>query len=69
MPGHGADTTTIRYLGLKDENLKQAGDILASKYRAPVDTVNDRNRVQSVPESVPEVFKTVLGLTTERAVI
>ena len=54
MLGHGAVTTTIRYLGLKDENLKQAGDILASKYRAPAEEENVRNRVQSVPESVPQ---------------
>jgi integrase len=54
MLGHGAVTTTIRYLGLKDENLKQAGDLLAAKYRPPVDIGNIRNRVESVPESVPQ---------------
>jgi len=53
MLGHGAVTTTIRYLGLKDENLKEAGDLLASKYSAPVE--NGANPVQSVPESVPTV--------------
>ena len=37
MLGHAAVTTTIRYLGLKDENLKQAGDLLATKYRPPVE--------------------------------
>jgi integrase len=54
MLGHGAVTTTIRYLGLKDENLKQAGDILAGKYRTPADPENVSFRVQSVPESVPQ---------------
>ena len=55
MLGHAAVTTTIRYLGLKSENLKQAGDILAAKYHAPVENV--RNRVESVPESVPQSIK------------
>lgn len=55
MLGHGAVTTTIRYLGLKDENLKEAGDLLASKYSAPVE--NGANPVRSVPESVPTVRK------------
>jgi len=68
MLGHGAVTTTIRYLGLKDESLKQAGDILANKYRAPVEAENVRNRVQSVPESVPEVLKSVLELSSKRTV-
>lgn len=36
MLGHGAVTTTIRYLGLKDENLKQAGDILATNTGLPL---------------------------------
>src|SRR5207245_1434352 len=57
MLGHGAVTTTIRYLGLKDENLKHAGDLLAAKYRPPVDVGNIRNRVESVPKSVPQIFK------------
>jgi integrase len=51
MLGHGAVTTTIRYLGLKEENLKEAGDLLASKYSAPAE--NGGKPVQSVPESVP----------------
>jgi integrase len=51
MLGHGAVTTTIRYLGLKEENLTQAGELLASKYSAPVES--GANLVQSVPESVP----------------
>lgn len=55
MLGHAAVTTTIRYLGLKNENLKEAGDILAAKYRAPAE--NGNNLVQSVPESVPTIFK------------
>jgi integrase len=54
MLGHGAVTTTIRYLGLKDENLKQAGDFLATKYRTPVETENVRNHVESVPKSGPQ---------------
>lgn len=52
MLGHAAVTTTIRYLGLKNENLKLAGDLLASKYGSPVE--NGQNRVESVPESVPQ---------------
>jgi hypothetical protein len=53
MLGHGTVTTTIRYLGLKEENLTQAGELLASKYSAPVE---DRAKpVQSVPESVPTI--------------
>jgi integrase len=55
MLGHIALTTTIRYLGLKSENLKLAGDFLATKYCAPVE--NDRNRIQSVPQSVPHHSK------------
>lgn len=55
MLGHGAVTTTIRYLGLKDENLTEAGDLLASKYSAPVE--NGANPVQSVPESVPTIHE------------
>jgi integrase len=55
MLGHAAVTTTIRYLGLKNENLKQAGDILAAKYGAPDE--KRENLVQSVPESVPTIFK------------
>jgi integrase len=66
MLGHGAVTTTIRYLGLKDENLKQAGELLASKYRAPVEAENDRNRVQSVPKSVPQIIKSALAEVTNR---
>ena len=56
MLGHGAVTTTIRYLGLKEENLTQAGELLASKYRPPVEEAV--NRLQSVPESVPNIRKT-----------
>ncbi len=54
MLGHGAVTTTIRYLGLKDENLKQAGEILAAKYRPLPE--NREKFVQSVPESVPTII-------------
>jgi len=66
MLGHGAVTTTIRYLGLKDENLRQAGELLANKYKAPVETEIDRNRVQSVPESVPQFVESVLDKVTNR---
>jgi integrase len=59
MLGHGAVTTTIRYLGLKEENLKLAGELLATKYRAPVEIGNVRNRVESVPESVPRSIENV----------
>ncbi len=55
MLGHGAVTTTIRYLGIKSENLKHAGEILASKYQAPVGDV--RNNGESVPKSVPQLAK------------
>jgi integrase len=37
MLGHSAVTTTIRYLGIKSENLTQAGEILATKYQAPTE--------------------------------
>jgi integrase len=53
MLGHSAVTTTIRYLGLKNENLKQAGDLLSSKYRAP----SGQKGVESVPESVPTLVE------------
>ena len=58
MLGHAAVTTTIRYLALKSENLKQAGEILAAKYQAPVENVT--NRVESVPESVPNDFENAI---------
>jgi integrase len=54
MLGHAAVTTTIRYLGVRTENLKQAGDILARRYQAPPAV---RNREQSVPKSVPTLPK------------
>jgi integrase len=66
MLGHGAVTTTIRYLGLKDENLKQAGNILAAKYRPPVE--NTGKGVQSVPESVPTIFENVSSEYQKRIV-
>ncbi len=59
MLGHSSVITTIRYLGLKDENLKRAGKILASKYGPPVEDV--RNRVGSVPESVPKRLEEASG--------
>jgi integrase len=65
--GHAAVTTTIRYLGLRDENLKQAGDLLASKYRPPVEE-KVRNRVESVPQSVPRIFEDAPDDSQERIV-
>ena len=53
MLGHGAITTTIRYLGLKEENLREAGALLASRYSIPAE--NGEKRVESVPQSVPTV--------------
>ena len=58
MLGHSSVATTIRYLGLKDENLKQAGNILAAKYGPPLEDV--RNRVESVPDSVPTLSETAV---------
>jgi Phage integrase family len=55
MLGHGAVTTTIRYLGLKEESLKQAGETLAAKYRPLVK--NAQVSVESVPQSVPQILK------------
>ena len=63
MLGHWAVTTTIRYLGLKEENLTDAGDLLASKYSAPVE--NGEKPVESVPESVPTVSEIRSDKTTE----
>src|SRR5205823_1557711 len=64
MLGHSAVTTTIRYLGLKSENLKHAGEILASKYAAPAKHVG--NSVESVPESVPQVAESGSNDSKER---
>jgi integrase len=55
MLGHRAVSTTIRYLGLKEENLKRAGEVLAAKYRAPTEI--GKSQLQSVPESVPTISK------------
>jgi integrase len=57
MLGHAAVTTSIRYLGIKSENLRQAGEILARKYGAPVEAGKVRISVQSVPKSVPQLTK------------
>ena len=67
MLGHSAVTTTIRYLGLKEENLKQAGDLLAAKYCPPVEAEKDGNRVQSVPKSVPQTVESVIAEITNRS--
>jgi hypothetical protein len=64
MLGHGAVTTTIRYLGLKDENLKQAGDLLAEKYRVPAESAG--NAVENVPRSVPTVCENSMDKLGER---
>jgi integrase len=63
MLGHQSMTTTIRYLGLKDENLKMAGDVLAARYSAPVE--NGRGRVESVPKSVPTPVENTSDKTTD----
>ena len=55
MLGHGAVTTTIRYLGLKEESLKQAGETLAAKYRPLLKNV--QMSVESVPKSVPQILQ------------
>ncbi len=62
MLGHRAVTTTIRYLGLKEENLVQAGAVLAAKYSAPAETA--KSQLESVPKSVPNDFE---NLRTELA--
>ena len=59
-------TARLRYLGLKDENLKHAGDLLAAKYRPPVGVGTIRNRVESVPESVPIISESATNRITER---
>lgn len=46
MLGHASVTTTVRYLGLKNENLTQASDLLASKYMVPL---AGEKGVESVP--------------------
>ena len=56
-------TTTIRYLGLKEENLTQAGELLAGKYGTPAET--GETRVESVPESVPTIPQIELQENTE----
>jgi integrase len=62
--GHGAVTTTIRYLGLKDENLKQAGDLLAEKYRVPAESGG--SAVESVPRSVPTLSENSINKLEQR---
>jgi integrase len=51
MLGHRSVTTTVRYLGLKQENLKRAGDVLATKYRMPAEI--RQSQLESVPKSAP----------------
>lgn len=66
MLGHTTVTTTIRYLGLKQENLTEAGGVLAAKYRPPMATAAVRNHVESVPRSVPQISKQALDETANR---
>jgi integrase len=47
MLGHANITTTVRYLGLRGEDLQKAGKTLASRYRPPV-----QNAEESVRKSV-----------------
>ena len=51
MLGHQSVTMTIRYLGLRDENSKAAGDVLAARY--PSLRAEGDASWKSVPESVP----------------
>jgi integrase len=51
MLGHRSVTTTVRYLGLKQENLKRAGDTLATKYGLAAENV--KSQLENVPNSVP----------------
>jgi integrase len=53
MLGHASVTTTIRYLGLKNENLAEAGNVLAAKYGCTAE--NGLMPVQRVPKRVPNV--------------
>jgi integrase len=62
MLGHSAVTTTIRYLGLKEENLKSAGDLLASRYQS----LSVTPAAKSVPESVPTQFENEVEKRSER---
>lgn len=62
MLGHSAVTTTIRYLGLKEENLKSAGDLLALRYKS----LSASALVQSVPESVPTEPRIATENSSER---
>ena len=48
MLGHASVTTTVRYLGLRKEDLQKAGKTLAARYRPPVAIGGE-----SVPKSVP----------------
>jgi integrase len=48
MLGHANVTTTVRYLGLRKEDLQKAGKTLAARYCPP-----EQVAVESVPESVP----------------
>jgi integrase len=49
--GHSTVMTMIRYLGIKNENLQAAGELLATKYQKP--TEDSRFAIQSVPKSAP----------------
>jgi integrase len=62
MLGHGAVTTTTRYLGLKDENLQHAGELLAAKY---LPLVANQTAVESVPKSVSQEAKSGINNTSK----
>jgi len=64
MLGHSSVTTTIRYLGLKEESLKEAGDILAAKYRPLAKDAPPS--VESVPKSVPQILENGLEKIEDR---
>lgn len=53
MLGHANVTTTVRYLGLRTEDLQKAGKTLAARYRPPV-----LDSAESVRKSVRLVSKT-----------
>ena len=66
MLGHASVTTTIRYLGLKNETLSEAGNVLASKY-APA-TGSGSMPVESVPKSVPTPTENEPGNNEKQAI-
>jgi integrase len=55
MLGHQSVTMTMRYLGLRDENLKSAGDVLAARY--PSLPARSGVGTEGVPRSVPTIVR------------